>query len=45
MKRLLGEKQFEEIVGMDVSIRSLERASERLRLDRLSEDPGAPHPA
>ncbi len=37
VKRLLDEKQFEEIVGLDVSIRSLERASQRLRLDRLSE--------
>ncbi len=37
LKRLLEEKQFEEIVGLDVSIRSLERASERLRLDRFPE--------
>jgi 3' terminal RNA ribose 2'-O-methyltransferase Hen1 len=37
LKRLLGEKPFEELVGLDVSIRSLERASERLRLDRLTE--------
>jgi 3' terminal RNA ribose 2'-O-methyltransferase Hen1 len=37
MKAIFGEKQFEEIVGFDVSSRSLERASERLRLDRLSE--------
>ncbi len=37
MRKLLDEKQLEEIVGLDVSIRSLERASERLRLDRLSE--------
>ena len=37
LKRLLEEKQFEEIVGLDVSIRALERASERLRLDRLPE--------
>jgi hypothetical protein len=34
----LGEKwcqQFEQIVGMDVSIRSLEAAERRLKLDRL----------
>ncbi len=37
MRRLLDEKQVEEIVGLDVSIRSLERATERLRLDRLPE--------
>jgi 3' terminal RNA ribose 2'-O-methyltransferase Hen1 len=32
---LLKEKQFEEIVGLDVSHRSLESAHERLKLDRL----------
>lgn len=32
---LLAEKQFTEIVGMDVSCRALERAADRLRLDRL----------
>jgi len=32
---LLGDRQFAEIVGMDVSYRSLEIASTRLRLDRL----------
>jgi 3' terminal RNA ribose 2'-O-methyltransferase Hen1 len=37
IRRLLEEKQFEEIVGFDVSSRSLERASDRLRLDRLAE--------
>jgi 3' terminal RNA ribose 2'-O-methyltransferase Hen1 len=37
MKSLMNERQFEEIVGFDVSIRSLERARERLRLDRVSE--------
>jgi len=37
IKRLLREKQIEQIVGLDVSIRSLERATERLKLDRLSE--------
>jgi len=34
---LLDEKSFERIVGMDVSIRALEIASERLHLDRLPE--------
>jgi 3' terminal RNA ribose 2'-O-methyltransferase Hen1 len=32
LKALLGEKQFTEIVGMDVSLRSLEIAEERLGL-------------
>jgi len=35
LKTLLEDRQFERIVGMDVSIRSLERASQRLRMDRL----------
>ena len=35
MRALLAEKQFEEILGMDVSCRALEKAKERLRLDRL----------
>ncbi|MEN6451738.1 MAG: 3' terminal RNA ribose 2'-O-methyltransferase Hen1 [Thermoguttaceae bacterium] len=35
LRELLGERQFEEIVGMDVAIRSLEIASERLHLDDL----------
>ena len=35
LRALLEEKQFSEIVGMDVSIRSLEIAGERLKLDRL----------
>jgi 3' terminal RNA ribose 2'-O-methyltransferase Hen1 len=35
LRELLKDKQFEEIVGMDVSIRSLEIAGERLRLDDL----------
>jgi 3' terminal RNA ribose 2'-O-methyltransferase Hen1 len=35
LRDLLKEKQFEEIVGMDVSIRSLEAAQRRLKLDRL----------
>jgi len=35
LRDLLKEQQFTRIVGMDVSIRSLERASEKLRLERL----------
>ncbi len=35
LRELLKEKQFDQIVGMDVSVRSLEIAKERLRLDDL----------
>lgn len=35
IRELLKEKQFEEIVGMDVSYRSLEIASERLHFDTM----------
>ena len=35
LRLLLDDKRFERIVGMDVSLRSLKVASERLRLDRL----------
>ena len=35
LRELLKEKQFDEIVGMDVSYRSLEVAQERLRLDTM----------
>jgi 3' terminal RNA ribose 2'-O-methyltransferase Hen1 len=35
IRELLNEKQFEEIVGLDVSIRSLEVAQRRLKLERL----------
>ena len=35
LKLLLSEKQFETILGMDVSWRTLETARERLRLDEL----------
>ncbi len=35
LRELLRDKQFEEIVGLDVSIRSLEAAQRRLRVDRL----------
>src|SRR5262249_24075584 len=37
LRELLKDKQFEEVVGMDVSIRALETARDRLKLDRLSE--------
>ena len=35
LRILLNDGQFEEILGMDVSVRALEIARERLRLDRL----------
>jgi 3' terminal RNA ribose 2'-O-methyltransferase Hen1 len=35
LKALLAEKQFEEIAGLDVSSRTLERAADRLRLEQL----------
>ncbi len=35
LRELLKDKQFEEIVGMDVSIRALEAAQRRLKVDRL----------
>ena len=41
LRELLKDKQFEEIVGMDVSIRSLETARDRLKLDRLPEQQAA----
>ena len=37
LRQLLAEKQFEEIVGMDVSHRALKIAQERLRYDQLPE--------
>jgi 3' terminal RNA ribose 2'-O-methyltransferase Hen1 len=37
MKRLIEERAFAKIVGADVSVRSLEIARERLRLDELPE--------
>ena len=37
LRELLKDKQFEEVVGMDVSIRSLETARDRLKLDRMPE--------
>ncbi len=36
LRMLLEEKSFSEIVGMDVSIRSLQMAQDRLRLERMS---------
>ncbi|HLJ12004.1 MAG TPA: 3' terminal RNA ribose 2'-O-methyltransferase Hen1, partial [Planctomycetaceae bacterium] len=36
IRELVKDRQFEEIVGMDVSIRSLETARDRLKLARLS---------
>ena len=41
MRELLKDRQFEEVVGMDVSIRSLEAARDRLKLDRLPEKQAA----
>ena len=38
LRKLLREKQFEEIVGMDVSHRALKIAQERLHYDRLPEN-------
>jgi len=37
LRLMLKDKQFEEIVGMDVSIRTLEVARDRLKLERLPE--------
>ncbi|MBS0206045.1 MAG: 3' terminal RNA ribose 2'-O-methyltransferase Hen1 [Planctomycetes bacterium] len=37
LRNLLADRQFERIVGLDVSIRSLEIAQRRLNLDRLPE--------
>ena len=35
IRELLADKQFEEVVGLDVSVRALEIAARRLKLDRL----------
>lgn len=35
LRRLLAERQFDEVVGMDVSLRALEIAENRLHLDRM----------
>jgi 3' terminal RNA ribose 2'-O-methyltransferase Hen1 len=37
LRRLLDDKQFEQIVGLDVSHRALEIAADRLDLDRMQE--------
>jgi len=37
LQALLRERQFERILGIDVSSRTLERARDKLRLDRLSD--------
>ena len=37
LRKLLSDKQFENITGVDVSIRSLEIASKRLKLERLAD--------
>jgi 3' terminal RNA ribose 2'-O-methyltransferase Hen1 len=37
LKRLMAERQFNEILGLDISILDLEKAARRLRLDRLDE--------
>ncbi len=41
LRELLKDGQFEEIVGLDVSIRSLEAARDRLKLDRMPEGQAA----
>jgi 3' terminal RNA ribose 2'-O-methyltransferase Hen1 len=41
LREMLKDKQFEEVVGMDVSIRSLETARDRLKLDRMPEKQAA----
>lgn len=35
LRELVGDRQFEKILGIDVSLRSLEMAADRLKLDRL----------
>jgi 3' terminal RNA ribose 2'-O-methyltransferase Hen1 len=37
LKRLMAERQFTEILGLDISLADLERAAKRLRLERLDE--------
>ncbi|MGH7194887.1 MAG: 3' terminal RNA ribose 2'-O-methyltransferase Hen1, partial [Candidatus Saccharimonadales bacterium] len=37
LRELMNDRQFDEIIGIDVSIRSLEIAQKRLRFERLSE--------
>lgn len=38
IRELLKDRQFEEILGMDVSVRSLEVAARRLKLERLPDN-------
>lgn len=38
IRELLKDRQFEEILGMDVAVRSLEVATRRLRLERLPDN-------
>src|SRR5262249_26843200 len=42
LRELVKEKQFEEIVGLDVSIRSLEIAARRLRIEDISRQAAKP---
>lgn len=37
LRQLLDEQQFEQIIGLDVSLRALETAERRLKLDRMPE--------
>ena len=37
LRELLKDRQFDQIIGMDVSIRTLETARDRLKLDRMPE--------
>jgi 3' terminal RNA ribose 2'-O-methyltransferase Hen1 len=37
LKRLMAERQFTEILGIDISLADLERPAKRLRLERLDE--------
>jgi len=37
LKRLMAEKQFAEILGIDIATQDLEKAARRLRLERLDE--------
>ena len=37
LRELLADRQFEQIVGLDISVRSLEIAAKRLKLNRLPE--------
>lgn len=41
IRELLQERQFEQIVGLDVSLRALELAARRLKLERLPEKQAA----